>query len=42
MTQYDPLPLIERLIQHGVDFVIIGGVAATLHGAELRKLVQGN
>lgn len=35
MNTYDPLPLIERLIQCGVEFVIIGGVAATLQGAEL-------
>jgi hypothetical protein len=35
MKAYDPLPLIERLIQHRVEFVIVGGVAATLQGAEL-------
>lgn len=32
---YDPLLLLERLVEHNVDFVVIGGFAATLHGAEI-------
>lgn len=30
---FDPLPLLDVLAAHGVDFVIIGGVAGRLHGA---------
>src|SRR5437588_6418433 len=29
------LPLIRRLNEHGVDFIVIGGVAAVAHGSAL-------
>lgn len=32
---FDPLPLLRVLHDHAVDFVIIGGVAGALHGANL-------
>lgn len=31
-TDFDVGALLERLASEGVDFVIIGGMAATLHG----------
>lgn len=33
MTQLDPLPALEALHRHGVRFVIVGGVAAAVHGS---------
>jgi hypothetical protein len=30
---FDPEMLTKKLLEHGVDFVVIGGVAATLHGS---------
>jgi len=35
---FDPQEIIARLVGEGVDFVIIGVVAATLQGAELPTL----
>ncbi len=35
---FDPSAMVARLIAGGVDFVIIGGLAATLQGAELPTL----
>jgi hypothetical protein len=32
---FDPGAILERLVDGGVDFVVIGGLAATLHGASL-------
>jgi hypothetical protein len=32
---FDPQQIIARLVAEGVDFIVIGGVAATLQGAEL-------
>jgi len=33
VTGFDPVRVIEVLADHGVEFVIIGGFAAELHGA---------
>ena len=33
MNDYDPVRLLRALDEHGVDFVVIGGVAARLQGA---------
>jgi hypothetical protein len=33
--RYDPERIIRKLQEHGVRFVLIGGVAATLHGSPL-------
>ncbi len=30
---FDPAELLRALIEHGVDFVVVGGVAGGLHGA---------
>lgn len=30
---FDPLPLLEALGRHGVDFVVVGGVAGSAHGS---------
>ena len=35
MTGFDPVRVIEVLADHGVEFVIIGGFAAELHGAPI-------
>ncbi len=35
---FDPSAMVARLVTEGVDFVIIGGLAATLQGAELPTL----
>lgn len=35
---FDPVPLLGRLIDGKVDFVLIGGLAATIHGASLPTL----
>lgn len=35
MTGFDPVQVIEILADHGVEFVIIGGFAAELHGAPI-------
>lgn len=32
---YDPLALLGRLVAGDVDFVVIGGLAATIHGAAI-------
>jgi hypothetical protein len=32
---FDPGAILERLVGGGVDFVVIGGLAATMHGASL-------
>jgi hypothetical protein len=32
---FDPAVLLRRLTDAGVDFVVIGGLAATMHGASL-------
>ncbi len=34
-TAFDPLGLLRVLVRHGVRFVLIGGYAATVRGAEL-------
>lgn len=31
--EFDPLPMLEVLGRHGVDFVIVGGVAGGAHGS---------
>lgn len=33
MSEFDPESLLATLERHGVDYVLIGGLAATLHGA---------
>lgn len=33
MKAFDPLGALEALLSHGVDFVLIGGLAARLHGS---------
>jgi hypothetical protein len=33
MGEFDPEALLATLERHGVDYVLIGGLAATLHGA---------
>lgn len=33
MKAFDPLGALERLLAHDVDFVLIGGLAARLHGS---------
>lgn len=30
---FDPVPLLERLVEAQVDFVVIGGIAGTAHGS---------
>ena len=32
-AEFDPLPMLEVLGRHGVDFVIVGGVAGGAHGS---------
>jgi hypothetical protein len=32
---FDPLGILEILVRHGVSFVLIGGVAANIHGSPL-------
>ena len=31
--EFDPLPLLRALVEHDVDFVMVGGLAGTLHGS---------
>lgn len=31
--EFSPIPLIERLVAHGVDFVVVGGIAMVLQGS---------
>jgi hypothetical protein len=36
MTQwpaFSPTPILARLVAHGVDFVVVGGIAVVLHGS---------
>lgn len=33
-AEFRPRSLLEHLARHGVDFVVVGGIAATLHGSE--------
>ncbi len=35
MAEYDPVGMLRVLEQHGVEFIVIGGVAARLRGAPL-------
>jgi hypothetical protein len=35
VAEYDPVALLRVLDEQGVDFVVIGGVAARLHGAPI-------
>jgi hypothetical protein len=35
MADFDPVAMLRRLVEYGVDFVVIGGVAARLRGAPL-------
>lgn len=37
-TNFDPLELIGRLVEQEVEFVVIGGMAATIRGAEIPTL----
>jgi hypothetical protein len=32
---FDPKPIFETLVRHGVDFVVIGGIAGMAHGSAL-------
>ena len=32
-VELDPEPILRALVQRGVDFVVIGGIAAVLHGS---------
>jgi hypothetical protein len=32
-AEFDPGPALETLVRHGVDFVLIGGLAAIVHGS---------
>jgi hypothetical protein len=32
-AEYDPTPLLELLVRHGVDFVLVGGLAAAARGS---------
>ena len=36
MPRFQPEAILRVLLRHRVDFVLIGGVAATLHGSNLR------
>ena len=36
MPRFDPTSILELLERHGVQYVLIGGLAATLHGSPLR------
>lgn len=36
MSTFQPVELLRRLFEHNVDFIVIGGIAATLHGSPLR------
>jgi hypothetical protein len=31
--EFDPLPLLRTLVEHEVDFVMVGGLAGVLHGS---------
>ena len=33
--RYDPERILKKLLQHNVRFVVIGGVAAALHGSPM-------
>ena len=33
-AEFRPRALLSHLTEHGVDFVVVGGLAATLHGSE--------
>jgi hypothetical protein len=33
-AEFRPRGLLEHLTRHGVDFVVVGGIAAALHGSE--------
>ncbi|HUG75791.1 MAG TPA: hypothetical protein VMM81_09035 [Acidimicrobiia bacterium] len=35
MAEFDPVAMLRTLVQHGVRFVVVGGVAARLRGAPL-------
>lgn len=35
MPEYDPVGMLRVLVNHGVEFVVIGGVAARLRGAPI-------
>jgi predicted nucleotidyltransferase len=32
-AEFDPKPVLELLVRHGVDFVLIGGLAGIVHGS---------
>lgn len=34
-SQFDAVPLLERLREHGVEFVVIGGIAGIAHGSPM-------
>jgi predicted nucleotidyltransferase len=36
MPRFDPEAILRALIEHDVEFVLIGGIAATLYGSNLR------
>ena len=31
--EFDPQPILEALVRHGVDFVLVGGLAGTARGS---------
>lgn len=35
-TSFDPEAIFATLNRHGVDYVVVGGIAATLHGSSVR------
>lgn len=35
MSAFDPVQILETLHRHGVDFVLVGGLAAVAHGSSL-------
>jgi len=36
MPRFDPVSMLRVLERHQVDYILIGGLAATLHGSPLR------
>lgn len=33
-ARFDPFALVRALVDHGVEFVVIGGIAAVAHGSD--------
>ena len=40
-AEFDPQPILEVLTRHGVDFIVIGGLAGTAHGSSFITLDVG-